>query len=154
MPGCAGEEAHEEVDDVVNQIEPDQRMDEVISHARAVGDEDAKVLEQDREFGDVDEGSVKSSFGIERLNFAVFSYQWRWRWRIRGLHEHPGTYRFNQYDIVRQNVPLMDAGAIFERHELEAEIANQAELVDDSAFYSYMKKTRWILKVRYLTHAT
>lgn len=71
-PGCAGEEAHEEVDDVVNQIEPNERMDEVVPHACTIGDKDAKVLKQDREFGDVDQGGVKSFFGVDRLNFGIF----------------------------------------------------------------------------------
>lgn len=70
------------------------------------------------------------------------------------MHEHPETYLSEQHDVICQNVPLMDSGAIFESHEPEAEIANHAELVDDSAFCSYMLKTRWILKVKDFTHAT
>lgn len=70
-PWRAEEEANEKVDDVVNEIEPDERMDEVISHASAGGDEDAQVLEEDGEFGDVDQGGVKRFLRVEHLSCVV-----------------------------------------------------------------------------------
>lgn len=52
------------------------------------------------------------------------------------------NYLCHQHDIVRRHIPLMDSGAIFERHETEAEISNQTELVNDSALcYGYRKNT-------------
>lgn len=76
-PWRAEEEANEEVDDVVNEIEPNERMDEVISHASADGDKDTQILEEDGEFGDVDQGDVKSFFSVEHLSFVVSMLDWR-----------------------------------------------------------------------------
>lgn len=52
-------------------------MDEVISHARAGGDEDAQVLEEDGEFGDVDQGGVKRFFRVDDLSCVGSRLDWR-----------------------------------------------------------------------------
>lgn len=54
-------------------------MNEIISHAGMGGDEDAKVLEQDGEFGDVDQGGIKSFFSVDCLNLcSIFILDCRW----------------------------------------------------------------------------
>ena len=60
----AREDKEEESRNVVNQIQPDQRMDKVIGWAGSANNEDAQILEKDGECGDVVERDIESFYDV------------------------------------------------------------------------------------------